>query len=287
MTAFSKNWLELREPLDRKSRSNELIKTLSLMLPDRPIHVIDLGTGTGSNLRYLCKELKGNQIWQLIDNDENLLKTIPAYTKKWAIKNKLLVKELGNEFLIKGENIECHAYIQQKNLSDLTDIKIPEKALVSCSALLDLVSKNWIKTLAKKCMRIKATILFTLNYDGYIKFKPCEEDDKLVRSLINKHQLKNKGFGNAMGPKAGNMAVQVFSEIGYNIRSQYSNWKIKSNDNELQTMLLDMWLDAAIETSPEQKNRLKNWRKKRQYHVISKNSELEIGHTDILGWISK
>jgi len=287
LTDFSKNWLELREPLDRKFRSNELIKTLNLVLPNRPIHVIDLGTGTGSNLRYLCKELKGNQIWQLIDNDGNLLKTIPAYTNEWAIKNKLLVKKLGNELLIKGQNIECHAYIQQKNLSDLTDIMIPEKALVSCSALLDLVSKNWLITLAKKCMYIKATILFTLNYDGHIKFRPREDDDELVRSLINKHQLKNKGFGNAMGPKAGHMAIQVFSEIGYNIRSQCSNWKIKSNNNELQAMLLDMWLDAATEVSPEQKNRLRNWRKKRQHHIISRDSELEIGHTDILGWVSK
>ena len=152
MTDFSQNWLQLREPLDRKSRSNELIKTLSLVLRDRPIHVIDLGTGTGSNLRYLCKELKGNQTWHLIDNDRNLLKAIPAYTKEWAIKNKLLAKELENELLIKGNNIECHAYIQQKNLSNLKDISIPKKALVSCSALLDLVSKNWLETLAKKCM---------------------------------------------------------------------------------------------------------------------------------------
>ena len=110
MTDFSQNWLQLREPLDRKSRSNELIKTLSLVLPDRPIHVIDLGTGTGSNLRYLCKELKGNQIWQLIDNDENLLKTIPAYTKKWAIKNKLLVNLNPSSIITNSFYNDCNKY---------------------------------------------------------------------------------------------------------------------------------------------------------------------------------
>jgi len=287
LTKFSRNWLQLREPLDKASRSQKISKTLRLVRPQRPIHVMDLATGTGANLRYLCKELGGHQIWHLIDHDKNLLEAIPSYTKDWAAKNKLLVNEIENKFLIKGNNIDCHIYTQQKDLSDPNKISIPEKALVSGSALLDLVSINWLESLAKKCVRIKATILFSLNYDGHIKLKPYEQEDELVRALVNKHQVTNKGFGEAMGPTAGYNAIKIFSELGYNIKNHRSDWHIKSNDQELQTMLLDTWLEAAIEIAPQQTKKLKNWRERRQSHIFSKNSELTVGHTDILGWVSE
>ena len=287
MTGFSRNWLQLREPLDKESRSQKIIETLRLVHPYRPIHVVDLATGTGANLRYLCKELGGHQIWHLIDHDKKLLEAIPSYTKDWAAKNKLLANEIANKLLIKGNNVDCHVYTQQQNLSDLKEINIQEGALVSGSALLDLVSNTWLESLAKKCMLLKATILFSLNYDGHIIFKPYEQEDELVRALVNKHQVTNKGFGEAMGPTAGYSAMKIFSDLGYNIQNHRSDWHIKPNDQELQTILLDTWLEAATEISPEQTKKLKNWRKRRQSHVTSKFSELTVGHTDILGWVSE
>jgi hypothetical protein len=52
MSGFSAQWLDLREPVDHRSRNVELGRRLARHFEGwRPITVVDLGCGTGSNLR--------------------------------------------------------------------------------------------------------------------------------------------------------------------------------------------------------------------------------------------
>ena len=55
---FSPTWLSLREPADRRARSADLGETLARHLArrERPL-ILDLGCGTGSNLRALERDL--------------------------------------------------------------------------------------------------------------------------------------------------------------------------------------------------------------------------------------
>src|SRR5262245_56207571 len=68
------NWLGLREPADTAARSTDLTHLIADKLPrDRTIRIVDLGTGTGSNVRYLASRLAGPQEWLVVDRDPALL----------------------------------------------------------------------------------------------------------------------------------------------------------------------------------------------------------------------
>ena len=52
------SWLALREPADFAARSTALAQAIADALPgDRPLHMLDLATGRGSNVRYLADRL--------------------------------------------------------------------------------------------------------------------------------------------------------------------------------------------------------------------------------------
>src|SRR5262245_57060417 len=52
------DWLALREPFDAASRSAALTAAVAAALPrGRPLRVLDLGCGTGSNTRYLLPHI--------------------------------------------------------------------------------------------------------------------------------------------------------------------------------------------------------------------------------------
>ena len=71
---FTADWLALREPVDHRSRAADLVAPVAEWWGSRPgQRVLDLGSGTGSNLRYLAPRLPGEQAWTLVDRDAALL----------------------------------------------------------------------------------------------------------------------------------------------------------------------------------------------------------------------
>ena len=73
MSGFSAEWLALREPADRAARSVDVTRFVldSLARETAPV-LVDLGCGTGSNVRYLAPQIPGCR-WRLVDDDEQLL----------------------------------------------------------------------------------------------------------------------------------------------------------------------------------------------------------------------
>ena len=255
-------------------------------MPDRPIQIIDLATGTGANLRYLSQILGGRQEWCLIDRDQTLLDAIPAIFSEWVLGFEGEVKQSGTELIVTRHDFECHARTEQRDLAtDLAAVDFSAGALVSGSALLDLVSGPWLRELAQRCHAVRAPVLFALNYDGHMEFDPREADDERVRKLVNLHQMTDKGFGKALGPKAGQNAVRIFEQLGYRVESARSDWRISPSDQEVQAVLLDMWFAAALEIAPDEGSVLRNWIQRRREHVACGRSGLSVGHIDLLGWL--
>ena len=64
MSGFSASWLALREPVDHASRSAEVTEFVVERYCRRsPLRIVDLGSGTGSNLRHLAPRFATAQEW--------------------------------------------------------------------------------------------------------------------------------------------------------------------------------------------------------------------------------
>ena len=112
---------------------------------------------------------------------------------------------------------------------------------MTASALLDLVSEDWLGRLADACRKAGSAALFALTYDGHVEWTPPDRDDALLRMLVNRHQETDKGFGPALGPRAAGTAVALFTALGYRARQATSAWRIDTGGLEIQSRLIEDW----------------------------------------------
>jgi hypothetical protein len=287
MSGFSADWLALREPADTAARSLSLTRAIaSVLASDHELRVLDLGAGTGSNPRFLAEHLPGRQRWLLVDHDDRLLAEAPQKAASWASVHGHRVSSDASEILIRGASLECRMSTRRMDLRAAVEdgTLYEEHQLVTASALLDLVSAPWLQTLAARCAQHRVCVLFALTYDGRIECSPREPEDDTLRDLVNRHQRTDKGFGAALGPDAAAAAQAYLAGVGYDVRTERSDWVLKPESDELQRQLIDGWTEAAHAIAPERATMIQAWRERRVAHINAHRSHLVVGHTDLAGW---
>jgi SAM-dependent methyltransferase len=264
---FDADWLALREPVDHRARPDTLLPLLNDWWSARGAsEVLDLGSGTGSNLRYLAPKLIGNQSWRLLDHDEDLLARIEAPSPPVS------VTPLRGDLAVEG----------------LLEIRTAD--LVTASALLDLASERWISELVEACSAAGCAALFSLSYDGTIEWSDTQGthrsdahgDDELVRSAVNAHQHGDKGLGSALGPDAAAFAASSYQDMGYRTWVRSSPWRLGSDDAELALALIAGWKGAAEEQRPDRVDQIGAWAHRRAGSIIDRTVSLTVGHLDLL-----
>jgi hypothetical protein len=284
MSGFSADWLALREPSDARSRADALLDPLRAWRGTaRPLRVVDLGAGTGANLRYLAPRLGGAQDWLLTDDDPGLLSALPGTMRAWADAHGWELAERPQGLSVRAPAFSVDILTHRCDLAaDRARLPIGDRDLVTASALLDLVSDDWLEALAAGCGRERAAALLALTYDGRMGFDPHEAEDAEVTALVNRHQLGDKGFGPALGPRAANAATARFAALGYRVHARRSDWHLDGDQAEIQQALIAGWTTAAIEMAPHRSARLEDWRRRRRAHVAARHSHLGVGHVDLL-----
>jgi len=301
--AFSADWLRLREPADHAARAAALTELVASLVnrasPARPL--VDLATGTGSNVRYWLPRLRGAQYWRLLDADARLLDALESEMRSWIGAHRASVRREGSTIDIVSGG-ERHRLIAEQR--DLAPPPAPPAAalavddsglvgsarLVTASALLDLVSDSWLERLADQCRNASAVALFALSYDGRIACVPSDEGDEIVRTLVNRHQHGDKGFGAALGPEATSHAESCFRARGYETRRAQSDWSLGAADAALQRELVDGWAEAArelaaTEMAATEPGAIERWRVRRQAHIAEGVSRIVVGHEDLAAWL--
>jgi len=252
-------WLALRETADTRARSAALTQAVvEHLTQQRPLRVLDLGAGTGANIRYLSSRLPQAREWLAVDKDPLLLAQVPS-----------------------------HAETRCQDLGPLDDPSLfSGRHLVTASALLDLVSEEWLERIARRCRASGAAVLFVLTYDGRFTCAPPEAEDESVREWVNAHQRKNdKGFGRAAGPDAVRAASEAFERAGYEVRRERSDWDLAPDEEAMQRELLTGWAEAASELAGDKSRVIRNWLARRLAHVDEGRSRIRVGHEDIAGWL--
>lgn len=292
---FSAEWLALREPADARARDAGLTEQLArLARLSSPAHFIDLACGTGANLRYLAPRIGGDQQWLLVDNDATLLEKVrgaasapvdDALTDDGAALREGVgaagkqVRAAHRMATVAGFRIETR---RLDLATGLLALDFAPGVVVTASALLDLVSNEWLTELVEHCRANRCAALFALSYDGRITLTPSDHDDEWIRQLVNRHQLSDKGFGPALGPAASQRARELFGKAGYEVRTARSDWHLLPTERSLQQALLEGWAGAATELAPNETDRCAHWLARRSAHVANESSRIVVGHEDLL-----
>jgi hypothetical protein len=280
---FAFDWLGLREPADHRARPARTADILSAWCRTRvandaegskgtaPLRVVDLGAGTGSNLRWLAPRLPGPQAWTLLDHDATLLdRLVPPNVGRpgWAPELTPRVAPL--------------AGASDGGLSPETARAVASADVVTASALLDLLSDDLVAALVEATAAAGAAALFALSYDGAITWSPPDPGDALVREAVNAHQRRDKGTGPALGPRAGPAVRAMFERAGYVTQVEPSPWRLGSDDAPLARALLDGWADAAAEERPDEAESIREWARRRREALGGEPFTLTVGHVDVV-----
>jgi len=260
MSGFSAKWLALREPYDLRARNPEVMGAVIDALADRPsVAIVDLACGTGSNFRALSPHLEARQNWRLVDNDLSLLARVP--------------KSSSPHVMVTTVPIDLN-----RDLEAALDGPID---LVTTSALLDLVSDDWLERFAVEAAARRLPVYAALSYDGRVEMTPSDSEDDRMIAAVNAHQRTDKGFGPALGPKAARAAIERFERVGYSVVHGVADWIFGPQDREIQIEMLSGWAATVRDIGDIPLVDVIGWLTRRRDLVAAGRSSIRVGHVDV------
>jgi SAM-dependent methyltransferase len=294
MSGFSAAWLALREPVDHRSRNamlqNQVIDFLQQRAPTVPglLHITDLGSGTGSNLRALAPHFGAMQCWTLVDYDADLLRAARATLRSWAdgvidSNSPNSIGEVGIfsgfiEPLVIRKNMKTIA-VQFRCADLLADYRgiLNETAdLITAAAFFDLVAEPW---LAEFCAALTKPLYTVLTYDGKETWGPPNALDADVLRDFHAHQSTDKGFGAALGPRAAERLQSLLQNRGFVTACAPSPWCMDRHDHALIEQLAVGTASAIREMGILANSAIDQWEQGRR-----QASYCEIGHIDLFAY---
>lgn len=272
MNDFSPEWLDLREAADARARNSDVADAIAARFALRDeLHVLDLGSGTGANLRATAPLLPPRQMWMLVDRDVALLNAARAKLSRWADSHTLDGEALELE---KG-NRRIRVDLRTAELARDTDLLLDDRAeLVTASAFFDLTSEDYIRRFAKSVAARRAVFYSTLTYNGLQKWTPHRPADNQIAAAFQRHQMRDKGFGPAAGPLAASQLVDQFRINGYVVLEGDSPWQLERADRMLIEELVRGYAVAVTEVGGLDERTVVNW-------VGVPRTAAFIGHTDV------
>jgi hypothetical protein len=286
MTGFSLDWLRLRAPFDRAARDAGLARRFAAALrrpADRPVRLVDLGTGTGANARALAPLIGGDQDWLLIDKDPALLGFCAAEHIAWAAREGYGVEKEPGAVVIRAGTARWRLVARCIDLAaDLARAVAEPYDGVALSGLADLAAPAWIDALAVQIERRRAPLLSTLMVDGRREWQPPAEADALIRDAFAAHQRRDKGLGPALGSSAPVYLGARLAAAGCAVATAASDWHIGPEHPAMLSATLQAERRAALEVRPEAETVIAGWTEERRAALAAGRLSLMVGHRDLL-----
>jgi hypothetical protein len=256
------DWLALREPADADARATELVDRLYRWLEDGysgPLVVRDLGCGTGSMARWLARRLPGPQNWLLHERD-------PA----------LLVQAM----------VDMPAGVTaEPRVGDLTTLdatQLAGTAVVTASALLDLLTADEVERLAAACVAAGCATLFALSVTGSVLLTPADPLDAAFAAAFDAHQRRTVDGRRLLGPDAAPAAAAAFGRHDVAVVRAPSPWHLGPADGALIEQWLRGWLAAACEHRPALVQEAEAYLDRRLAAADRGVLRVVVGHADLL-----
>lgn len=270
------DWLSLRTPADAAAREDSLPLIERLVHhweqlasagsagagTDAPVVVVDIGAGTGANRAWLAGRLPGPQRWVLLDHDRTLLDQAVA-----------AAREDGTDV------VPVLAGIDQ--LDRVLEEHPGPRRLVTCSALLDLLTREQVQELTRVLAQADVPALFALTVDGEVHLDPPHHLDAVVLGAFEDHQHR----GELAGTEAVPLVAEALREQGMDVDVVPTPWWV--TDQPWAQALLERFLadraDAAVEHRPDLAAEAHAWLRTRLVDCARHKLRATVGHADVLG----
>lgn len=269
--AVDSDWLALREPADIRSRDgvadlimDPLLRALGRRSPGagggaggrRGLRVVDLGAGTGANLRWLAPRLGGadlaDQHWTLVDHDPRL--------RAWGPAPSVTVR---------GD---------VANLAPLLD-EVGPIDLVTAAALLDLLDTTQLMAVVDAVLARRVPALFSLNVTGEVALDPTDPLDGALAAAFDAHQRRE----GRLGAGAGDAVAALFHGKQWTVVTAQTPWRLAA---AAEAALVEAWLlgrvEAAVEWEPALQPDAPAWLERRRVQCGTGELMAMVGHVDVL-----
>jgi hypothetical protein len=262
-TLVDPDWLAARVAADDAARAatvSTLLPELSRYLieaagPGGTVQIIDLGAGTGANQRWLAPQLPIRQRWLHLDHNPVISRSLP----------------LAAETVIVDESVEA--------LGELLTRSSGDRQVVSCSALLDVLTTEQIQAVCRAVIDNRVPAFFSLTVTGGLRLSPADAHDQLLLAAFNDHQRR---AGRA-GPEATTLTVNLLREAEFAVTTQETPWRltVKSGMAFVDQMLEER-LAAAVAQDPARARTAAAWLELRRAQLAAGLLQIELDHCDIL-----
>ncbi len=265
----SGDWLALREPEDAAARSLDLALVAAELLADGPIVVHDLGSGTGSMMRWLAPVLPGPQTWFLHD---------------WSAQ--LTEMAINHLRPADRDNAQISVFGRTGNLADLSPDDLAGASLVTASALLDVLTSEEIHTIVGACVAAHTPALLSLSVTGGVQLNPRDERDTAFGNAFNAHQVRHANGRRQSGRYAPPIACELFEEAGWHVRQATTLWRLDQRQPGLLSEWFCGWVNAAVEQEPQLRAEADRYRQSRLAQIELGELSARVEHVDLLAWPS-
>ena len=259
-------WLALREPADVAARAVDLVDTVRATLTGGGPYVVhDLGAGTGSLGRWLAPLLPGPQHWVLHDRDPDLLARAHAGMPTVAAD---------------GAPVTVHT--RRGDLTRLSVTDLDGAALVTASALLDMLTAAEIDQLIAACAGAGCPALFLISVTGIVRLTPADPLDGEVADAFNAHQRRTAGGRRLLGPDAVDACAAAFTRHAMTVQTRPSPWRLGPDQAALTAQWFTGWLGAACEQRPDLTELTREYAQRRLDEANAGRLGVLVDHTDLV-----